>query len=98
MPLPPASPLGLSLSSGSGLGAATASATALPPPPLSSMTSAASLPPMSAQHSRDAARQLERDRRVMGSPENRRTPATAPLPSALSVPQRHSHHSVGFTF
>lgn len=51
------------------------SATALAPPPPEAVT-----PPTSPQRSQHTARQLERNRRVMGSPENRRTPAVPTLP------------------
>jgi hypothetical protein len=46
-----------------------------------------STPPLSPSSSRDAARQLERSERVLGSPENRRIPSTSTTPSyPLNLP------------
>ena len=92
MPVPPLSLLGLGTGSGSGLGSAPAASAPAPPPlPPSSVTDPAS-PPTSPQRSRQAAHQLERDRCVVGSPENCRTPATPPLHSMqLSTLNGHTY-------
>jgi hypothetical protein len=52
-------------------------------------------PPTSPQRSQHAARHQERSQRVMGSPEQRRTPATpAPAPAPLPLPtyNRQTYH------
>ena len=90
--MPTIPPFGLGSGSGSGLGDTDISGLAPPPtspiPPAPASLSAEAdppvTPPTSPQRSQHAARQVERDSRLMGSPENRRTPAAptpAPLPS-----------------
>jgi hypothetical protein len=92
MPVAPLSDLGLA--SGSGLASASTSAAATsglpsgpPPPPDTAMPVT---PPTSPQRSQHAARQHERDSRIMGSPENRRTPAASNRPPTLNGREYHN--------
>ena len=86
--MPAVPPSGLGSGSDSGFDAADISGLALPPtsPVLPAPTSLSSeadppvTPPTSPQRSQHAARQVERDSRLMGSPENRRTPTASRLP------------------
>jgi hypothetical protein len=54
-----------------------------PTPPLPSTTEDPHTPPTSPQRHQQAARDQERSQRHIGSPEQRRTPAIPPQPSAL---------------
>jgi hypothetical protein len=85
---PPAAASAASPPPGSTSAAGPTSVPPLPPPPAAA--SAASpppgaavpvTPPKSPQRSQQAARQLERNSRTLGSPENCRTPAAPPVPS-----------------
>ena len=83
---PPPPPLGLGL--GSGLGLVSGSISADPPPPPPPERAAVALtPPTSPQLSQHAARELERSSRALGSPQNRRFPASA---SAAAKPSTYN--------
>ena len=80
---PPPPPLDLGLDSGLGLASGSVSAD---PPPSSAPSEGAAVeltPPTSPQLSQHAARELERSSHALGSPQNRRFPATA---TAAAVP------------
>ena len=91
--MPAVPPSGLGSGSDSGFDAVDISGLALPPtspvPPaptsLSSEADPPVTPPTSPQRSQHAARQVERDSRLMGSPENRRTPTASRLPPMRAV-------------
>jgi hypothetical protein len=51
-----------------------------------------STPSSSPSSSRDAARQLERSQRALGSPENRRTPDISTAPSTSATPLPFNQH------
>jgi hypothetical protein len=80
---PPPPPLDLGL--GSGLGSVSGSVFTDPPPSSAppERAAVAQTPPTSPQLSQHAARELERSSRALGSPQNRRFPATA---TAAAVP------------
>jgi hypothetical protein len=80
---PPPPPLDLGLGSGLGLASGSVSADPPPPSPPPEGVAVALTPPTSPQLSQHAARELERSSRALGSPQNRRFPATA---SSSAVP------------